>query len=98
MLTAEDITDPDIRTAIEDCGREYHGWLEEADLEDLPYDLELLVHFDNPYRRETIGSFMSYQTEVKFTCCPREDSDSESDSRSSSYFALISHRFANLIV
>jgi len=84
IITAEDVTDPDIQTAIEECGDEYHEWLEEADLEDLPYDLELLVHFDNPYRRETIGSFMSYQKEVKFRCCPRDDSDSESVYASSS--------------
>jgi hypothetical protein len=84
IITAEDVTDPDIQTAIEECGDEYHEWLEEADLEDLPYDLELLVHFDNPYRRGTIGSFMSYQKEVKFTCCPRGDSDSESVYASSS--------------
>jgi hypothetical protein len=84
IITAEDVTDPDIQTAIEECGDEYHEWLEEADLEDLPYDLELLVHFDNPYRRETIGSFMSYQKEVKFTCCPRDDSNSESGYASSS--------------
>jgi hypothetical protein len=85
IITAEDVTDPDIQTAIEECGEEYHEWLEEADLEDLPHDLELLVHFDNPYRRETIGSFMSYQKQVKFTCCPRDDdADSESGYASSS--------------
>lgn len=85
IITAEDVTNPAIQTAIEVCGNEYHEWLEEANLEDLPYDLELLVHFDNPYRRETIGSFMSYQKEIKFTCCPRDDSDSESVYASSSY-------------
>lgn len=62
------------------CGDEYHEWLEEADLEDLPYDLERLVHSDNPYRRETIGSFMPYQE----VCRPRDDSGSESVYASSS--------------
>lgn len=85
IITAEDVTEPDIQAAIEECGDEYHEWLEEANLEDLPYDLELLVHFDNPYHRETIGSFMSYQKEIKFTCCPRDDPDSESVYTSSSF-------------
>ena len=99
IITAEDVTDPGIQTAIEECGDEYHEWLEEADLEDLPYDLELLVHFDNPYRRETIGSFMSYQKEVKFTCCPRDDSDSESGYASSlSVPHLMSALVSDLIV
>jgi len=86
MITAEDVTDPDIRSIIEDCGDEYYQWLEEADLEDLPNDLELLVHFNDPYDSEPLGTFMSYQKEVKFQCCPveYEDSDSESNTVSPS--------------
>ena len=87
IITAEDVIDPDIRTAIEDCGHEHNEWLEEADLEDLPCDLELLVHFDDPYRREPIASFLSYQKGVKFRCYPGGDSDSESGYASSSYCA-----------
>jgi hypothetical protein len=83
IITA-DVTDPDTQTAIDECGDEYHEWLEEVDLEDLPYDLELPVHFDNAYRREMIGSFMSYQKQVKFTSCPRDNSDPESVYASSS--------------
>jgi hypothetical protein len=88
IITAEDVTDPDmsdIRTAIKDCGHEHNEWLEEADLEDLSYDLELLVRFNDPYRREPIASFLSYQMEVKFRCYPGGDSDSESGYASSSY-------------
>jgi hypothetical protein len=92
MITAEDVTDPDIRSIIEDCGDEYHQWLEEADLEDLPDDLELLVHFNDPYDREPLGTFMSYQKEVKFQCCPVEYEDAESDSVSSSYIIVLSCR------
>ncbi|KAI0254866.1 hypothetical protein BJV78DRAFT_1183419 [Lactifluus subvellereus] len=84
IVTAEDITDPDIREAIEDCGREYHQWLEEADLEDLPDDLELVIFFDNPRNREPIGTFVSHQRGVEFVCCPRESEDSESESGSAS--------------
>jgi hypothetical protein len=82
IVTREDVTDPGIREAIEGCGREYHQWLEEADLEDLPDDLELLVFFDN--YREPIGSFVSYQKQVEFECCPREPGESDSESQSGS--------------
>lgn len=92
MITAEDVTDPDIQCIIEDCGDEYHQWLEEADLEDLPEDVELLVHFNDPYDREPLGTFMSYQKEVKFQCGPveyeDEDEDEESDTVSSSYIVF----------
>jgi hypothetical protein len=84
IVTREDVTDPDIQEAIEDCGREYHQWLEEADLEDLPDDLELLVYFDNPYHREPIGSFVSYQKQVELGGCQREPGDSDSESQSGS--------------
>ena len=77
MVTEEDITDPDIRRAMEDGCDEYHQWLEEADLEDLPDDLELLIHFDNPHSREPTGSFISYQKEVRSSCCPMENEDEE---------------------
>ena len=43
-ITEEDITDPDVQRAMEDGCDEYHQWLEEADLDDLPDDLELLIH------------------------------------------------------
>ena len=90
-ITEEDITDPDVRRAMEDGCREYHQWLEEADLNDLPDDLELLIHFDNPHRREAIGSFISYHREVKFSCCPMEKEDEESSVASSlaSYYFVI---------
>ena len=80
IVTAEDVTDPDTRKAIEDCGREYDQWLEEAELEDLPDDLELVIFFDNPRDRTPIGTFVSYPREVKFECCPRESEDTESES------------------
>jgi hypothetical protein len=97
IITDEDVTDPDTQAAIEECGDEFDELLEEADLEDLPYDLELLVHFDNPYHREPVGSFMSYQKEVRFSRCSRDDSDSESVYASSSSvpphvaFGFLSH-------
>jgi hypothetical protein len=84
IVTAEDVTDPDIRKAIEDCGREYDQWLEEAELEDLPDDLELVIFFDNPRDRTPIGTFVSYPREVEFVCCPRESEDTESESESGS--------------
>jgi hypothetical protein len=89
VITEEDITDPDIRKTIEDGCDEYHQWLEEADLEDLPDDLELLIHFDNPYRREPIASFISYQKEVKFSCCPMESENEVSVSTSSRYIIVL---------
>ena len=82
-ITEEDITDPDVRRAMEDGCREYHQWLEEADLDDLPDDLELLIHFVNPHRREPIASFISYHREVKFACCPMEKEESQPDEASS---------------
>jgi hypothetical protein len=98
IITAEDVTLPDIRTAIEDFSHECHEWLEEADLEDLPYDVELLVHFNNLHCREPIGSFMSYQKEVKFRCYPGGDTDSGSSYASSSYFTPHIASLANLII
>ena len=85
-ITEEDITDPDVQRAMEDGCDEYHQWLEEADLDDLPDDLELLIHFDNSHRREPIASFISYHKEVRFSCCPMEKEDEESSVASSSYF------------
>ena len=93
MITEEDITDPDIRRMIEEGCDEYHQLLEEADLEDLPDDLELLIHFDNPDSREPIASFISYQKEVKFSCRPMENENEVSVSTSSSYF-VVSYRIA----
>lgn len=96
VITEEDITDPEIRRAIEDGCDEYHQWLEEADLEDLPDDLELLIHFDNPYRREPIASFISYQKEIKFSCCPMDNEDEASVSTSSpSRYHVVSYRIAS---
>lgn len=85
-ITEEDITDPDVQRAMEDGCDEYHQWLEEADLDDLPDDLELLIHFDNSHRREPIASFISYHKEVRFSCCPMEKEDEEFSVASSSYF------------
>jgi len=96
-ITEEDITDPDVRRAMEDGCHEYHQWLEEADLDDLPDDLELLIHFDNPHRREPIGSLISYHREVKFSCCPMEKEDEESSVASSSYFIIHFALHLNLI-
>lgn len=73
MITAEDVTNLENRGIIDDCGLEYHQWLEEADLEDLPDDLELVIFFDNPHSKTPIGTFVSHEKEVKFTCCPPED-------------------------
>jgi len=73
IITAENVTDFDNRGIIEDCGFEYHQWLEEADLEDLPDDLELVVFFDNPQSKTPIGTFVSHEKEVKFACCLLED-------------------------
>jgi hypothetical protein len=103
IVTSEDVTDPDIREAIEDCGREYHQWLEEADLENLPDDLELQIFFDDPHHREPIGTFVSYGKEVEFDCCPREpedlasESSSGSASTSESSYGLCSLHIASLI-
>ncbi|KAI9467173.1 hypothetical protein BJY52DRAFT_1236849 [Lactarius psammicola] len=73
MITAEDMTDLDSRGIIEDCGLDYHQWLEEADLEDLPDDLELVIFFDSPHTKTPIGTFVSHEKGVKFACCPPED-------------------------
>jgi hypothetical protein len=73
IITAENVTDFDNRGIVEDRGFEYHQWLEEADLEDLPDDLELVVFFDNPQSKTPIGTFVSHEKEVKFACCPPED-------------------------
>lgn len=73
ILTAENLANLDNQGIIEDCGLEYHQWLEEADLEDLPDDLELVVFFDNPQSKIPIGTFMSHGKEIKFACCPLED-------------------------
>ena len=78
MITAEDMTNLENRGIIEDCGLEYHQWLEEAHVEDLPDDLELVIFFDNPQTKTPIGTFMSHEKEVKFTCCPPEDSSAAS--------------------
>ena len=68
IITDENVTDLDSRGIIEDCGFEYHQWLEEANLEDLPDDLELAVFFDNPQSKTAIGTFMSHGKEIKFSC------------------------------
>ena len=96
-ITEEDITDPDVRRAMEDGCHEYYQWLEEADLDDLPDDLELLIHFDNHHRREPIASLISYDREVKFSCCPMEKEDDESSVASSSYFIIHFALHLNLI-
>ena len=73
MITAEDVTNLDSREIFEDCGLEYHQMLERADIEGLPDDLELVIFFDNPQSKTPIGTLMSHEKEVKFTCCPLED-------------------------
>ncbi|KAH9060986.1 hypothetical protein EDB87DRAFT_522735 [Lactarius vividus] len=73
MITAENVMDLDTRGIIEDRALEYHQWLEEADLEDLPDDLELVIFFDNPQSKTPIGTFMSHEKEVQFVCYPPED-------------------------
>ncbi len=84
MITAEDVTDLDSRRIIEDCGLDYHQWLEEADLEDLPDDLELVIFFDNPHTKTPIGTFVSHEKEIEFACCPPEDT-----SAAPTYFVLV---------
>jgi hypothetical protein len=85
IITAEDVTNLDNRDIIEYCGLEYHQWLEEADLEDLPDDLELIVFFDNPQSKTPIGTFVSHGKEIKFACCP-QGGPPEDASVTSSYF------------
>ncbi|KAF8272150.1 hypothetical protein EI94DRAFT_1719117, partial [Lactarius quietus] len=78
ILTAENMSSLDNWGIIEDCGFEYQQWLEEADLEDLPDDLELVVFFDNPQRKTPIGSFMSRTSTTSSYVVPHfESSDGD---------------------
>ncbi|KAI0268096.1 hypothetical protein BC834DRAFT_676237 [Gloeopeniophorella convolvens] len=72
VVTTEDVTNESIRKDIEDYSYDFCESLEEADIEEIPDDLELVMNFADPVTRIPVGSFMSRQQELRIAWCSRD--------------------------